>query len=138
MKTSICLPNNPKETVHASACCCRKTNSNGDLKKGCGSACTMATNGRRGVWKENKVGKREECNQQRERERERPTKTTFPSVNSPVCDPADLTLMHQTDRTGVGHPRALPATPLYQPIHLSASLSCFLPLPLLQRRRFCH
>lgn len=98
----------------------------------------MRTNGMRGEWKENKVGKREECNQQRESL----TKTTFSSVNSPVGDLADLTLRQPTDRTGVGNPQASTATPLYQPIHLSASIlpSAFGLFPFFppQLSRFCH
>lgn len=114
------------------------------LKRASGSACTMRAGMcqmswcRMGGWKENEVGKRgdrgwgAECEQRRattEREEEKDVKVKSKQqiflVNSPVSDPVDLTLRHQTDRTGMGRPLALAchsSESTRSPLHLSHSL----------------
>ena len=101
------------------------------LKRASGSACKkrlgmcQMSRWRMGGWKENVVGKRggggdgvlnvsseERLQKGRRKRHERvKSKQQIFLVNSPVSDPVDLTLRHQTDRTGSGSPSG-PRLPL--------------------------
>lgn len=137
MKTSICLSNNPKETVHASACCRIKNLILMEILKGCGSACTMRTNGMRGEWKENKLGKREECNQQRERETD---KNNFFFSQQSCFWPGRPDLEAPDRQAWRGSPSGLDChshLSTHSPLCLYPAF-CVFPFVLLQLSCFCH